>query len=297
MATGIYLRFTTSRHESAEAEGYWPIKGSFGQLVSASCLGLMAVCLSFGQTAVTPGGVVNAASFAAGQPVAPGSIVAIFGTQLASQLALADSVPLATSLAGVSVTFNNVMAPLQFVSTGQINAQVPLEVNPSGTANVVVDNNGNLSAVMPVPVAQLAPGVFAFTGSDKVSHAIAVNVADPSSQRYATISAPSGSIQGLTTFPAQVGDTLFLYATGLGPVTPAVPTGAAATGATNTNTPPIVLVGGVQAKVTFAGLAPLYPGVYQVNFIIPSVPSGSAVPLQIQMGGITSPNTTNIAIQ
>jgi len=262
------------------------------KFVSASCLGLATICLSFGQTAVTPGGVVNAASFVNGQPVAPGSIVAIFGTQLASQLALADSVPLATSLAGVSVTFNNIKAPLQFVSTGQINAQVPLEVNPSGSANMVVNNNGNLSTVTSVPMALLAPGVFQFN-----SHAIAVNVTDPNSQRYATISAPSGSISGLTTFPAQVGDTLFLYATGLGPVTPAVPTGAAATGATSTNNTPTVLVGGVPAKVTFSGLAPGYPGIYQVNFVIPSVPSGSAIPLQIQMGGITSPNTTNIAIQ
>jgi len=286
------MRFTTSRQSRASLKEYWSNMGSFGRFVSASCLGLVAVCTSFGQTAVTPGGVVNAASFVSNQPVAPGGIVAIFGTQLASQLALADSVPLATTLAGVSVTFNNIKAPLQFVSSGQINAQVPFEVNPSGNANMVVNNNGNLSAASAVPVAQLAPGVFQFN-----NHAIAVNVTDPNSQRYATISAPSGSIQGLTTFPAQLGDTLFLYATGLGPVTPAVPTGAAATGATNTNTLPIVLVGGVQAKVTFSGLAPLYPGVYQVNFVVPSVPSGSAVALQIQMGGITSPNTTNIAIQ
>jgi uncharacterized protein (TIGR03437 family) len=277
------MRFITSRHMQMR---------SLGRLAGMSWIGLMAACLSFGQTAVTPGGVVNAASFASSQAVAPGSIVAIFGTQLASQLAQADSVPLATSLAGVSVTFNNVQAPLQFVSSGQINAQVPLEVNPAGSANVVVNNNGNLSAVATVPVTQLAPGVFQFN-----NHAIAVNVTDPKSQRYATISAPSGAIQGLTTFPAQVGDTLFLYATGLGPVTPAVPTGAAATGVTSTNTAPTVMVGGVPAMVTFAGLAPLYPGVYQVNFVIPSVPSGSAVPLQIQMGTITSPNTTNIAIQ
>ncbi len=286
------MRFTPSLHVPVIAGRYWALMGNFRKFVGASCLGLAAVCLSFGQTAVTPGGVVNAASFVAAQPVAPGSIVAIFGTQLASQLAQADTVPLATSLAGVSVTFNGIPAPLQFVSTGQINAQIPLEVNPSGNATVVINNNGNLSAPATVPVAQLAPGVFQFN-----NHAIAVNVADPNSQRYATISAPSGSIQGLTTFPAQVGDTLFLYATGLGPVTPPVATGAAATGVTNTNTAPTVLVGGVSAKVTFSGLAPLFPGVYQVNFVIPSVPSGSSVPLQIQMGGITSPNTTTIAIQ
>jgi uncharacterized protein (TIGR03437 family) len=288
----FYKKFTTPVHSLAARTGYWSLMRRFPGFLSAIFLGLSAACLSFGQTTVTPGGVVNAASFVAGQPVSPGSIVAIFGNQLANQLALADSVPLSTQLAGVSVTFNNIAAPLQFVSTGQINAQVPFEVNPSGLTNVVVTNNGAVSVAAPIPVAQLAPGVFQFNG-----HAIAVNVTDPKSQRYATISAPSGSIQGLTTFPAQVGDTLFLYATGLGPVTPSVATGAAATVTTNTNTPPIVLVGGVNAQVTFAGLAPLFPGIYQVNFVIPPVASGSTVALQIQMGGITSPATTNIAIQ
>jgi uncharacterized protein (TIGR03437 family) len=258
--------------------------------------GLLAASLAFSQTppAVNQGGTVNAASFVSGQPVAPGSIVAIFGSQLASGLALADTVPLATTLAGVTVTFNGIAAPLQFVSASQINAQVPFEVNPAGSASLVVSLNSAQSAPSLVPVAQLAPGIFQFN-----NNAIAVNVTDPNSQRYATISAPSGSISGLTTFPAQVGDILFLYATGLGPVNPPVTTGAGAgTSAihSTTNTP-TVLVGGVPAQVTFSGLTPQFPGIYQVNFVIPQVSSGNAVPLQIQMGGITSPNTTTIAIQ
>ncbi len=261
-------------------------------LLSIGLLSTALCCL--GQTTVTNGGVVNAASFVAGQAVAPGSIVAIFGSQLASQLAQADSVPLATSLAGVSVTFNGVAAPLQFVSTGQINAQVPFEVNASGNANLVVNNNGALSTAVTVAVAQLAPGVF-----QSNNHAIAVNVTDPTSQRYATISAPSGSIPGLTTFPAHVGDILFLYATGLGPTSPPVATGAAGgpNVVHNTTNTPMVLVGGVPAQVLFSGLTPQYPGVYQVNFVIPNVSAGDAVPLQIQMGTITSPTATNIAVQ
>lgn len=244
-------------------------------------------------TSISQGGIVNAASFVQGQTIAPGSLVAIFGNSLAPQLAAADSVPLATSLANVSVTFNGIAAPLDFVSPGQINAQVPFETPSTGTVNVVVNNNGTLSAPQTVTVSQLSPGIFAFN-----NHAIAVNVTDPTSARYATISAPAGSIQGLTTFPAQIGDILFLYATGLGPTNPAVKTGAGAglvTASTITN--PVVMVGGAGSNVLFSGLTSGFPGVYQVNFVIPQVASGPAVPLQIQMGGITTPNTTNIAVQ
>jgi uncharacterized protein (TIGR03437 family) len=289
------MKITTYRQGRSVIAPYW---SSMKHLRSCVCLaglilfGSGSACLA--QTAVSPGGVVNAASFVSGQPVAPGGIVAIFGTQLAGQLAQADTVPLATSLAGVSVSFNGMPAPLQFVSTGQINAQVPFEVNPAGNATLVVNNNGAMSAPAAVPVAQVAPGVFQFS-----NHAIAVNVTDPTSQRYATISAPSGSITGLTTFPAHVGDTLFLYATGLGPVDPPVPTGAGAgTDAVhNTVNKPTVLVGGVPAQVLFSGLTPQFPGIYQVNFVIPAVGTGDAVPLQIQMGSVTSPNTTTIAVQ
>ena len=83
--------------------------------------------LAFAQAPnVSENGVVNAASFAPfGQPghaTAPGSIVSIFGTNFASSLASASTVPLSTSLGGVSVTFNSVAAPLFFVSSAQINA-------------------------------------------------------------------------------------------------------------------------------------------------------------------------------
>src|SRR5581483_11423531 len=132
----------------------------------------------------------------------------IFGSQLASQLALSATIPLATMLANVSVTFNGETAPLSFVSAGQINAQIPWDVlnGGSGTANVVVNNSGALSAPQPVLISPMGPGVYATSDG----HAIAVNATDPSSARYGTLAAPSGSIQGLTTFPAQVNDVLIV---------------------------------------------------------------------------------------
>ncbi|HZL57146.1 MAG TPA: IPT/TIG domain-containing protein [Bryobacteraceae bacterium] len=260
-------------------------------------LGFAALCPSFGQTpVVSAGGIVNAASFVNGQPVAAGSIVAIFGQQLAANLAQADTVPWSNSLGNVTVSFNGTLAPLQFVSAGQINAQVPWEAFPSGTgtANVVVNNNGALSTPQSVVVNPIVPGVFQSSG-----HAIAVNVTDPTSARYGTLAAPSGSIPGLTTFPAHVNDLLFFYANGLGPVDSPVASGNVPQSGqvVRTTTIPTVLVANAPAKVLFSGLTPGYPGIYQVNISVPQVPSGDAVPLQLQANGFTSPNTTNIAVQ
>src|SRR5579863_9062901 len=78
---------------------------------------------------------LNSASFASGQPVSPGSLVSIFGTDLASSMALAGSIPFSTSLSNVKVTFNGVPAAISGVfpnpTTGdQINVQVPWEILP-----------------------------------------------------------------------------------------------------------------------------------------------------------------------
>src|ERR1035438_1757956 len=75
---------------------------------------------------VTSGGVSNAANGIA--PVTPGSLVSIYGSNLAAGLAQADTIPLATTMSNISVTFNGVPAPLLFVSGGQINAQLPWNV-------------------------------------------------------------------------------------------------------------------------------------------------------------------------
>src|SRR6266542_4420411 len=112
--------------------------------------------------AVNAGGVSNAANGLG--TVAPGSLVSIYGSTLAGGLAQADSIPLSTTLSNVSVTFNGVPAPLLFVSTGQINAQLPWNVLSSGTvgtANVIVTRNNQASAAQTVQVGPFSPGIFA----------------------------------------------------------------------------------------------------------------------------------------
>jgi uncharacterized protein (TIGR03437 family) len=245
---------------------------------------------AYAQPSVAAGGVLNGASFATGQPVAPGSLVSIFGTSLASTSSAATTVPLSTQLGGVSVTFNNIAAPLNYVSSGQINAQMPFELTGASTAQVVVTNKGVASAPQSLQVASIAPGIFSLTGGQAVAYG---------NTNY-LFAAPAGSIPGLTTQPAKILDpqTLVILATGLGPVNPPIADGVGdPTTIHNTTTNPVVMVGNVQAQVVFSGILPGFPGVYQINIIIQAgTPTGNAIPLQIQMGGITTSNQTTIAV-
>lgn len=253
---------------------------------------LAVAVAAYSQTpVVTPGGVSDAAGGIS--PVAPGALVSIYGTNLAAGLAQADTIPLSTNLGNVSVTFNGIPAPLLFVSTGQVNAQLPWNVLSSGTtgtANIVVTNNGQTSTSMSVPVGPFSPGVFAVN-----NHAIAIN-------SDGSVAAAAGSIPGITTRPATTGDPggLVILCTGLGAVNPPVASGANANdGQLHTaTTMPTVLIGNKAAQVVFAGLSPQFVGVNQINVAIPAgTPTGSAVPLQIQVGGVTSSAMVTIAVQ
>jgi len=263
---------------------------------------------------------LNSASFASGQPVAPGSLVSIFGTNLASTTALAGSIPFSTSLANVKVSFNGISAPISGVfpnaTTGdQINAQLPWEILPlippgtAGTVSMIVTNNGVPSAPQTVKVAAAAPGIFAITLSNGQVVGSGVGQAIAYGNSDGIIAAPAGAITGLTTHPAKINDpsTLVILATGLGAVDTTVNDGDVPSVITSkTLTTPTVMVGGVPAQVVFSGLVGRdntgkafgFVGVYQINAIIqPGTPTGNAVPLQIQMnGGALTPNNVTIAV-
>jgi uncharacterized protein (TIGR03437 family) len=243
---------------------------------------------------------LNGASFdKSGQPVAPGSLVSIFGTNLSAATASADSIPLSTTLSNVTVTFNGVSAPLKDVvhsdaNGDQINAQVPWNVLPAGTssgsAQVVVTRNGVPSAAISTSIGPTAPGIFTFAGGQAVAYG----------NSDAAVAAPAGSPLPFPSHPAKIGDqtTLVILATGLGATDNTVANGAIpASGVlARTVATPAVLVGGVPAQVVFAGLSQ-FVGVYQLNIVIqPGTPTGNAVPLQISMNGITSTNQVTIAV-
>jgi uncharacterized protein (TIGR03437 family) len=239
---------------------------------------------------ITPGGVADAAGFKS--PVAPGALVSIFGTNLAAGLAQADTIPLSTTLGNVSVTFNGIPAPLLFVSTGQVNAQLPWNVLSSGTvgtANVVVTNNGQVSTSVSVPVGPFSPGIFAINGI-----AVAIN-------SDGSLAAPANAIPGIPTHAAKIGDQagLVILCTGLGAVNPPVTTGDKVTdGQLHTaTTTPTVTIGGMAQQVLFAGMSPQFVGVNQINIaVVPGTPTGNSLPLQIQVGGVTTSAQVTIAV-
>ncbi len=130
----------------------------------------IAAILSLGaaawaQPAIATGGVLNGASFTKGQAVAAGSLVSIFGTNLATTMASASSVPLSTSLGGVSVTFNNIAAPLVFVSPQRRQWRPDQRSGPVRAGRVRrqrrwSSTNGTASAPQTVQLAAQAPGIF-----------------------------------------------------------------------------------------------------------------------------------------
>jgi len=181
-----------------------------------------------------------------------------------------------------SVTIGGVKAPLQFVSPGQINAQVPWGVAP-GTAGVVVTRKGIGSSVSySAPISQYSPAAYTFGG---VQQAIAINNSD------FTITSPTPTFGPYGAHPAAAGDAVFFYASGLGPLDQAPPAdGVNSIDATRKTANPLtVTIGGVPAKVDFAGLAPQFTGVYQVNVFIPAgIPANAAAPMLLSINGVDS---------
>jgi uncharacterized protein (TIGR03437 family) len=245
-----------------------------------------AVTAGANAPAVSQGGVVNNASFAASPaPVAPGSIAAIFGQRLTDGTsALSSSFGtdgrLATTLAGARVTVNGTAAPIFYATPGQVGIQIPVEVAGQNTVSLQVNVGGNLSTPVTINIAPSAPGIF--TANQSGSGPGAITHAD-------------GSLVD-TANPARPGEVVIIYVTGLGPLTPAVGTGVRA-GASATLTPAVVTFNGVAAAVDYSGSAPGFVGLNQINVRVPEgvLPSNS-VQVVVRIGGRDS-NTATIAVQ
>lgn len=211
-------------------------------------------------------GVVNAATFQQ-RALAPGSLVSLFGL----------------NLSGATVQFDGISAPVLYTSSSQLNLQVPWELQGESSSWVTATSNSVASLPQPVPVGLTDPGIFSL-GAPEGGQGAIVNLA---------------GIVVDANAPAHAGDYLEIYATGLGAVTNTPQTGAVAVAS------PLawlignatVTIGGVASPVIFAGLAPGYVGLYQVNVQVPEgVAAGDAVPVVLSTGAIAS-NTVTISVR
>jgi uncharacterized protein (TIGR03437 family) len=213
--------------------------------------------------------VLNGASFQPG--IEAGSWAMITGSNLANltrtwQAADFTGNNLPTSLSGVSVTIDGQPAFLSYISPTQINLQVPSD-SATGTVNVVVNNNGAVSAPAPAQLQTYAPAFFIQPGTSLVFASLLPN--------YTLIT---------DTAPASPGDLVVLWGTGFGPATPQAPAGAIVTGVPIAPTP-TVTVGGVSASVLNSVLTQGSAGLYQITIQLPAnVPTG-AVAIQASVGG------------
>ena len=264
--------------------------------------------------------IVNGASFSDTQPIAPGSIVSIFGvnfgyTEQNGEKNLvfepAGNPPLPIELASHSVMIGGRPAPMFFVSgrmengqiQAQINVQVPWQTTPGDAVPVVVRRrNGSTvyeSDVAMVSVAPVSPAIFTFEYGGGPAAVVNIKLSQDDDVINGSISQPSGSLPGASTQPAARGGIIAIYTTGLGEVNPVARDGETSLDAIRkTVLDPVVLIDGIPAKVYFSGLAPEFVGLYQINVEVPQGASvGEAIPVQIQIGGAMSRDDTTIAVR
>ena len=230
---------------------------------------------------VTAQGVVHAASNQGGVPIAPGGLITVYGVNLADGVGQSNGLPLPQQLNGTQVLLGNQPLPILYTSTGQLNVQVPYTVPVNTQYQLTVQHGNTLSVPQSLVVAQAQPGVFTVnqqgTGQGSIVKSDQVTLAQPGT-------------------PAAVGETIVIYCTGLGAVTPAVKEGSPAPTSpplSTTVNPVTVTIGGKAAQVLFSGLTPGYAGLYQVNAVVPSgTTSGDAVPVVLSVAGQTSPAVT-----
>ncbi|HLH00654.1 MAG TPA: hypothetical protein VKX49_30390 [Bryobacteraceae bacterium] len=211
---------------------------------SFTALFFFSATLAPAQPVVTA--VLNSAS--SNEMISPGCWISIYGTNLAGKPAQAASVPLPKSLGGSSVTVDGKAALLNYVSPQQINALVPYEVSATGMRKIdlVVASQEGTSKPYPIYVNRNAPAIFTRDG------------------------APSGRAHVFDAFFGTVDvlkeqQVVILYATGLGQTDPPVSTDVAGSVAGRTVDEVEVFAGDQKAEVLYAGLAPGFPGVYQLN--------------------------------
>ena len=197
--------------------------------------------------------LVSASSFTA--PVAPGSLVSIFGTGLSSKTDKPPGFPLPTSLQNFSGSVDNTALPLAYASPEQFNAQLPSKLSPGVASLTVRTESGD--ATFPFTVAASAPGIFIFGANRAVAQNPDYSVNDKNN-------------------PAAVGDYLTVYLTGVGPFDNPVADGVATPFSpySRATLPASASIEGVNAPIAFLGLTPTFAGLVQANIQVPEGLSG-----------------------
>jgi uncharacterized protein (TIGR03437 family) len=256
-------------------------------VVPAECQGRGALA-----PAISTGGITGAGL---SQPpvtmVSPDGLISVFGANFTAAgvsrgLTSADIAggQLPANLSCTCVEVNHRLAPLLYVSPTLINLQSPTDAGVVATSFQVIANcgasNEKAGAAAAAAAQPVAPEFFFFQQNTSGVNPIAA------------IDAVNGTLIGPGYTPARPGDYVALYATGLGATNPPLPPGTLAMGIAPTALPVTVTLNGAQlgpSDVLYAGAAPGFAGLYQINIRIPAnAPSGN-LPVSLSVDGVSTP--------
>ncbi|MBK5294878.1 MAG: hypothetical protein JJE04_24770 [Acidobacteriia bacterium] len=245
------------------------------------CINISGTNQTLSAPAISPGGIVSAASFTPG-PLAPGGIISIFGSSLSQGTNPAPAFPLPTELGGTRVASGGVNAPLFFGSPGQVNLMLPYTLTPNTSHQLALRRSGQFP-IAEIIVADAQPGLFTVSTSGQ----------------GAIVHGTDQSVVVDANRPATRGDVVVIFCEGLGAVDGPVTAGAqtSASPLLRTTLPLRVTIGGLDAEVSFAGLAPFFSGLYQINVTVPqTVTPSNTVPVVVTVSGQAS-NTVTMAVK
>ncbi len=264
---GSELKLTVPANSGARRTASITVAGQNVTVTQAAQSEPPLPCVSFN-------GLVSAGSDN-GRPAVAGSLVSIYGSNLAQEAVSAPAVsgvPLPTILGGVSVAIDGRPAALSYVSPTQINAQLPPATN-IGSARAIVTAAGVSGPEARFSVTEATPAIFVYDNA----RAIAQNFED------SQLNGPHA--------PARPGSAITVYLTGAGAVKGSFPAAGAATPSyplAPATLPANATIGGRPASILFLGLAPGMTGVYQANLLVPQDAPAGDQPLVITVSGTAS---------
>ncbi|HLK62143.1 MAG TPA: hypothetical protein VKU19_01790 [Bryobacteraceae bacterium] len=243
-------------------------------VISLSVSGFMVLPWSYDAAVAPPkiSSIVNAADGT--KPVAPGGLISVYGQQMSPVNMATSQIPLPTALGESCLTVNGLPVPMLFVSSSQINGQLPFNV--SGNATMTLRTPGGISDNFNFSIFTAAPSIFRS------------GTAGPETG-LATIYRADNNQLVTPTNPLHPNDEVIIYATGLGLTQPSVDAGLP-----SPSDPlgvalivPQLTLGGVPMTVDFAGLVAGEVGVYQINARVPAkAPQGLSIPLVVNQSGV-----------
>lgn len=283
---GFYDSGTTVNVSVAAMPGYrfLNFSGDLGGTIPSGQLAMSvphSVQASFSKVPyLSPGGIINGAGVTPVAGVAPGSIVSVFGLNLASTVASGPTSPMTQTLGGLTATLGDSVLPLFFVSPTQINFLLPAET-AIGPATLTVSIAGEPNTTAPITVVEDAPGIFGQSANGQTC-AVAFH---------------SDGTQVTSSSPAVAGETVTVYGTGFGPTSTPLPDGFPAPGGILLTDPIAVQLNDQTITPTNASVVAGSIGIDSVGFVVPAgLPPASNATLTITVNGQVS-NTVSLPLQ